>query len=415
MTKVEKTVSREKERKMFVGVVWNCAAELKLLLTALLLLFSVVTLLQFLPPRFSISSTDLNPCTITTHLLINKTKNDVPNITCNEVSGLSNLCNEKYPISEKEKEKTTNSSSNQTTPTNNNGIIKRSFKPYGAAAYNFILMSAYRGSLNSFAINGLASKPLIVFGKPTYVCKWVPNDPSQEPIITNGVKMLPDWGYGRVYTVVIINCTFQTPIVGGNDGKLHLLATTNGGGDTALNTTDTFVALTENKGDFDDFNMKLSNVTPKYDYFYCGSSLYGDLSPQRVREWVAYHVKFFGEKSHFVIHDAGGIHEQVMEVLKPWIEKGYVTLQDIRVQERFDGYYHNQFLVVNDCLHRYRFMTKWMFFFDVDEFIFVPKKSTIKSVLNSLSDFTQFTIEQMPMSNGLCLSEDIRKSYRLDN
>ncbi|MCD7452609.1 hypothetical protein HAX54_017588 [Datura stramonium] len=53
-----------------------------------------------------------------------------------------------------------------------------------------------------------------------------------------------------------------------------------------------------------------------------------------------------------------------------------------------------------------------MFFFDVDEFIYVPKKSTIKSVVNSLSDYTQFTIEQMPMSNKLCLAEDRGKSYR---
>lgn len=131
-----------------------------------------------------------------------------------------------------------------------------------------------------------------------------------------------------------------------------------------------------------------------------------------MREWLAYHIKLFGERSHFVIHDAGGVHSDVLEVLRPWMEKGYVTLQDVREEERFDGYYHNQFLIVNDCLHKYRFMAKWMFFFDVDEFIFVPKKSTIKSVMDSFSDYTQFTIEQMPMSNKLCLSEDAGKSYR---
>ncbi|KAM2318527.1 hypothetical protein FF1_002087 [Malus domestica] len=84
---------------------------------------------------------------------------------------------------------------------------------------------------------------------------------------------------------------------------------------------------------------------PKYDYLYCGSSLYGNLSPQRVREWIAYHVRLFGPRSHFVIHDAGGIHEEVLEVLKPWMELRYVTLQDIREQERFDWYYHNQFFL----------------------------------------------------------------------
>ena len=123
-------------------------------------------------------------------------------------------------------------------------------------------------------------------------------------------------------------------------------------------------------------------------------------------------MKFFGPKSHFVIHDAGGVHAQVLEVLKPWMDLGYVTLHDIRDQERFDGYYHNQFMVVNDCLHRYKFMAKWMFFFDVDEYIYVPPKSTIKSVLDSLSEYSQFTIEQMPMSSKLCLTADYGKTYR---
>ncbi|CAN1185620.1 Galactan beta-1,4-galactosyltransferase GALS3 [Linum perenne] len=102
----------------------------------------------------------------------------------------------------------------------------------------------------------------------------------------------------------------------------------------------------------------------------------------------------------------GGVYDEVFEVLKLWMKLGYVTLQDIWDQERFDGYYHNQFMVVNDCLHRYKFVAKWMFFFDVDEFLYVPPKSTIKSVMDSLSDYTQITMEQMSMNSKLCLSAD---------
>ncbi|WOL05820.1 galactan beta-1,4-galactosyltransferase GALS3-like [Canna indica] len=127
---------------------------------------------------------------------------------------------------------------------------------------------------------------------------------------------------------------------------------------------------------------------------------------------MAYHVRLFGEKYHFIFHDAGGIHLVTMEVLRPWVEKGMVTLQDIREQERFDGYYHNQFLVVNDCLHRYKFMAKWIFFFDVDEFIYLAPKTNLNSVLASLSGFSQFTIEQMPMSSKLCRSIDYDKTPR---
>nr|XP_027088208.1 galactan beta-1,4-galactosyltransferase GALS3-like [Coffea arabica] len=420
---------KEKERKMFVGVVWNCAAELKYLLTALLFLCSLVTILQFLPTRFSLSASDLRPCL--------SSPNAPTTVTATATTATVSLS--------EDRNNTTNATTTATAPAAadaptdvillpqpappamekdqvlENGIIKRAFNPFGSAAYNFILMSAYRGGPNTFAVMGLASKPLHVFGKPSYQCQWVPfggsgaeeNVENQEPIVTDGQKILTDWGYGRVYTVVVVNCTFSAPVIGGGSGggKLLLHAATNGGGDTNFNLTDTIEALTESGEDLKNFNQVYS-AKPKYDYLYCGSSLFGNLSPQRVREWLAYHIRLFGGKSHFVMHDAGGVHPGVMEVLRPWMEKGYVTLHDIREQERFDGYYHNQFLVVNDCLHRHRYMAKWMFFFDVDEFLFVPKKSTLKTVMDSFSEYTQFTIEQMPMSNKLCLAEDAGKSYR---
>ncbi|CAI9090712.1 OLC1v1025539C1 [Oldenlandia corymbosa var. corymbosa] len=419
------SMEKEKDRKMFVGVVWNCAAELKYLLTALLFLCSFVTILQFLPARFSLSATDLRPClntppspttiTSTTTISLLESRSNTTTATATAVTTATTDSQPDHlplpppapPAAQKDQ-------------VLENGVVKRAFNPYGAAAYNFILMSAYRGGPNTFAVMGLASKPLHVFGKPSYQCQWVPKGGADsykqesEPIFTDGQKILPDWGYGRVYTVVVVNCTFSAiPVVGGGGGggKLLLHAITNGGGDTNFNLTDTIEALSETSEDLKKFD-EVYKAKPKYDYLYCGSSLYGNLSPQRVREWLAYHIRLFGEKSHFVIHDAGGVHPGVMEVLKPWMEKGYVTLQDIREQERFDGYYHNQFLVVNDCLHRYRYSAKWMFFFDVDEFIFVPKKSTLKTVMDSLKDYTQFTIEQMPMSNKLCLAEDAGKSYR---
>uniref|UniRef100_A0A3Q7HAD1 Glycosyltransferase family 92 protein n=1 Tax=Solanum lycopersicum TaxID=4081 RepID=A0A3Q7HAD1_SOLLC len=89
----------------------------------------------------------------------------------------------------------------------------------------------------------------------------------------------------------------------------------------------------------------------------------------------------------------------------PWIEKGYVTRHDIRDQERFDGYYNNKFLIVNDCLQKYRFLAKWMFFFDE-----MSSYLCLKRVLSSLwliryQIITQFTTERMSMSNKICLEE----------
>lgn len=383
---------------MFVGIVWNCAAELKLLLTALLFLCSLATVLQFLPSRFFVSPSDVRHClsTPTSKSDSNTAFNPSLNLTHSNYSSPSPQLVQQQHQDQLLKD----------------GVLKRAFNPYGSAAYNFVLMSAYRGGPDTFAVVGLSSKPLHLYGRPTYQCLWVPHHEPLNTISSPGQKILPDWGYGRVYTVVVVNCTFPAPAgADGKGGQLLVHASTNGGGDRTLNTTDTILALDETPQDFASFMAQFTS-RPMYDYLYCGSSLYGNLSPQRVREWLAYHVRLFGARSHFVIHDAGGVHEGLMQVLRPWMEKGFVTLQDIREQERFDGYYHNQFLIVNDCLHRYRFAAKWMFFFDVDEFIFVPKKSTIKSILDSLSGFTQFTIEQMPMSNKLCLSQDAPMAFR---
>lgn len=291
-----------------------------------------------------------------------------------------------------------------------NGTVRRTLHPVGSAAYSFVTMGAYRGGTKTFAVVGLSSKPLQVFGKPTYSCEWIPRHGSKRKPTTVvskfAYKILPDWGFGRVYTVVVVNCTFSDPVNADNSGGKLVLYSAAAASDGA---SDKIECLSEEPGSF---NASLFRQDPKYAFLYCGSPLFGNLSPQRVREWIAYHVRLFGEKSHFVIHDAGGVNGEVFQVLKPWMELGYVTLQDVRDEERFDGYYHNQFLVLNDCLHRHKFMAKWIFFFDIDEFIYVQPDVTINSVVNSFSGYTQFSIAQASMSNKLCISEDIRRIQR---
>jgi hypothetical protein len=262
-------------------------------------------------------------------------------------------------------------------------------------------MGAYRGGPATFAVVGLASKPLYVSGKPRFECEWIPKNSSAGRIKGKVYKMLPDWGYGRVYTVVVVNCTFSQSVgTDGNGGDLIIHAFS--GSDSGK--PERIVALNEQAGTY---NASVYSQAPPFDYLYCGSSLYGDLSPQRMREWMAYHAKFFGPRSHFVFHDAGEIHPQVRKVLEPWIRAGRVTLQDISDQEQYDGYYHNQFLIVNDCLHRYKFMANWTFFFDVDEYLYIRRGKSLRSVVNELSGYTQFTIEQYTMSNKICLQNKL--------
>ncbi|CAA2968470.1 galactan beta-1,4-galactosyltransferase GALS1 [Olea europaea subsp. europaea] len=106
-----------------------------------------------------------------------------------------------------------------------------------------------------------------------------------------------------------------------------------------------------------------------------------------------------------MFHDDGGVSAEVRMALEPWIRAGRVTLQDIRAQAEYDGYYYNQFLIVNDCLHRHRFSANWTFFFDVNEYIYLPNGNTLESMLKEFSNVTQFTIEQNAMSSELCLND----------
>lgn len=282
---------------------------------------------------------------------------------------------------------------------------KRTFSAYGSAAALFVQMGAYRGGPNTFAIVGLASKPTHVFGRPWYKCEWIPNN-GKPSVRAKAYKMLPDWGYGRVYTVVVVNCTFpENPNADNAGGKLMVNAYYG----PSPRRYEKFMALEELPGSYNESQYK---PPYKYEYLYCGSSLYGNLSAARMREWMAYHAWFFGSSSHFVFHDAGGVSAQVRAVLEPWIRAGRVTLQDIRDQAEYDGYYYNQFLVVNDCLHRYRHAANWTFFFDVDEYLYLPDGNTLESVLKEFSNYTQFTIEQNAMSSVLCLNDSSRNYPR---
>ncbi|GLT94578.1 hypothetical protein SLE2022_123110 [Rubroshorea leprosula] len=281
---------------------------------------------------------------------------------------------------------------------------KRTFQAYGKSAALFVQMGAYRGGARTFAVVGLASKPIHVFGRPWFKCEWISNNGSSYR--AKAYKMLPDWGYGRIYTVVVVNCTFPfNPNQENVGGRLMVNAYYG----ESPRKYEKFMALEEVPGSY---NESKYHPPFQYEYLYCGSSLYGNLSADRMREWMAYHAWFFGLSSHFVLHDAGGVTAEVRAVLEPWVRAGRVTVQDIKAQAEFDGYYYNQFLVVNDCLHRYKHAANWTFYFDVDEYIYLPVGNTLESVLNEFSDYTQFTIEQNPMSSLLCLNDSSQNYSR---
>ncbi|KAF2543621.1 hypothetical protein F2Q68_00029571 [Brassica cretica] len=51
-----------KDKKLLVGVIWNFSTELKLIFMALLVIFTLATLLPFIPSSFSLSASDFRFC-----------------------------------------------------------------------------------------------------------------------------------------------------------------------------------------------------------------------------------------------------------------------------------------------------------------------------------------------------------------
>ncbi|KAK8633169.1 hypothetical protein V6N13_014018 [Hibiscus sabdariffa] len=259
------------------------------LLVATLLSLTLVMFLWHLPPYYQNFISTTRPCTapLTTSVAFSAVANS--SVTAN------NPVAKKYNLVSRPKPRDPN---------------KRVFESYGNAAALFVQMGAYRGGPTTFAVVGLASKPIHVFGKPWFKCEWISNNGSSYR--AKAYKMLPDWGYGRVYTVVVVNCTFPfNPNRDNAGGKLMLNAYYG----ESQRKYEKFTALQETPGSYNE-----SKFQPpyQYEYLYCGSSLYGNLSADRIREWMAYHAWFFGPSSHFVFHDAGGVSPEVMAVLVPF-------------------------------------------------------------------------------------------------
>ncbi|KAD7478957.1 hypothetical protein E3N88_02093 [Mikania micrantha] len=115
-------------------------------------------------------------------------------------------------------------------------------------------------------------------------------------------------------------------------GKLLYLQATRPDITYAVNVLSQFV------GDPRQSHMEAANRVLRYlkstpssimnNFFICWLRVICYQSPQQIREWIAYHMKIFGEKPHFVIHDAGSVHPDVTAVLRPWVEKVVVAGQE---------------------------------------------------------------------------------------
>lgn len=178
-----------------------------------------------------------------------------------------------------------------------------------------------------------------------------------------------------------------------------------------IHPTCRFVAFTEAPGTFN--ATKYDPASFPYDITFCASRLYGSVNPERIREWVAYHALLFGPRAHFLFHDAGGLDADVYRVLRPWIELGRVSVQNLQLLEVYQGRSHHQFTMLNDCMFRAQTLSNWTFFFDVDEYLYLDPVpgggggggyARVQEFLaeNERNNVTQVRMRTVKMSDALC-------------
>lgn len=114
---------------------------------------------------------------------------------------------------------------------------------------------------------------------------------------------------------------------------------------------------------------------PRYKYFLTLASCIRN-EGKYLDEWLSYYI--YQGVEHFYLNNDSST-DNTMEVLEPYIQKGYVTVYEgLRAQGILQGEFHDK--IINEK----KFETQWCCFFDVDEFF--QGKQTIKELLPTFDD-----------------------------
>ncbi len=105
--------------------------------------------------------------------------------------------------------------------------------------------------------------------------------------------------------------------------------------------------------------------------YYCSCCLIVRNDHQYIREWLTYYLLIGVD--HFYVTDNRS-EPPLNETVQDFIDAGLLTY-------RYDRRIHPQVDVYNESLNRHRKETKWMIFFDSDEFLLLKKDNNILEFL----------------------------------
>jgi hypothetical protein len=121
------------------------------------------------------------------------------------------------------------------------------------------------------------------------------------------------------------------------------------------------------------FDVKPAILKPHFDLAVCVSPIYSeeiDTTQAALVEWFEYHRE--SGFDHFYVY-MSRVGPRTRAILLFYQSLGLITLMDWRlysVGEWNKGWYFNQNGALNDCMQRFRHESKYLGFFDIDEFVF---------------------------------------------
>ncbi|CAI5531390.1 unnamed protein product [Closterium sp. Naga37s-1] len=118
----------------------------------------------------------------------------------------------------------------------------------------------------------------------------------------------------------------------------------------------------------------LHNIT------HCSPPIHHQVRAERVRQWMDLHIRMGVD--HYVLYDVGGVDLQLRSVLQPFLDGGIVEVTDFRDVVNYESWYYGQVMIVNDCVYRFRRLSKWLMYLDFDEFIFIDGQERVPNPMS---------------------------------
>lgn len=238
---------------------------------------------------------------------------------------------------------------------------QRAFHVHGV--YGFIQFSGYRGGSQSFSAPGLIPRYYPKENRRLEGCKWTGNDGNEvEGSLT--LHTAPQL-FDQTYETAVLTCdvTADTGTTGG-----HVVARVD---------QEDFVMYREDE-------WKDHDLEPKepfqYEVAYCSPLFHDAMIARQVWEWLEFH-RVIHNVTHFFLYDAGGMDEEMTKMLDPYVDKKLATITDMREVLIFTVVSWGQKLAIADCIYRTRYLAKWVFMGDLDEYIHVRPPDTLMSLL----------------------------------